>query len=50
MAADSAQFLARVWEQEAPGSDGPNFERIVRDAKNNLRDALTRLESELLAA
>jgi DNA polymerase III delta prime subunit len=50
LATDAAEFLAHVWEQEAPGADAPNFDRLVRDSKNNLRDALTRLESELLAA
>jgi DNA polymerase III gamma/tau subunit len=49
MAADGAAFLADVWSKESNGAESPNFERIVRDAKNNLRDALTRLESELLA-
>lgn len=50
LASAGAQFLADVWSKESNGADAPNFERIVRDAKNNLRDALTRLESELLAA
>ncbi len=46
----ASQFLADVWSKESNGADAPNFERLVRDAKNNLRDALTRLEGELLAA
>jgi DNA polymerase III gamma/tau subunit len=50
LASDGAEFLARVWSKESNGADAPNFERLIRDAKNNLRDALTRLESELLTA
>jgi DNA polymerase III delta prime subunit len=50
MAADGAAFLADVWQKEAPNADAPNFEKLVKESRNNLRDALTRLESELLAA
>ena len=49
LASDGAQFLARVWQQEAPNAAQPNFEKLVKESRNNLRDALTRLESELLA-
>ncbi len=50
LASDAAQFLADVWQQEAPGAEQPNFDKLIKDSRNNLRDALTRLESELLAA
>jgi DNA polymerase III gamma/tau subunit len=50
LAADAAQFLANIWEQEAPGAEQPNFDKLIKESRNNLRDALTRLESELLAA
>lgn len=50
LATDAAQFLADIWQKESNGAECPNFDRMVRDAKNNLREALTRLESELLAA
>jgi DNA polymerase III gamma/tau subunit len=45
----AAAFLANIWQQEAPGAAQPNFEKIMRDARNNIRDAVTRIESELLA-
>jgi len=50
LAEAAAAFLANVWQQEAPDAEQPNFDRLVKDSRNNLRDALTRLESELLAA
>ena len=49
MAGDAAAFLANIWQQEAPGAEQPNFDKIMRDSRNNLRDAVTRIESELLA-
>src|SRR5258708_38948397 len=50
MASDAAEFLSRVWEQETPGAEQPNFASIVKQSRNNLRDALTCLEREILAA
>jgi len=50
LATDAAAFLANVWQQEAPNVEQPNFEKLIKESRNNLRDALTRLESELLAA
>jgi len=50
LASDAAQFLADVWQKEAPHAERPNFEKLIKDSRNNLRDAFTRLESELLAA
>ncbi len=51
LAEPGAQHLQRIFEREAPTAiDKPNFLRIMRDAKNNLRDALMNLETELLAA
>ena len=47
---NSAAFLADIWQKESNGAECPNFEKLVKDSRNNLRDALTRLESELLAA
>ena len=45
-----AELLARVWAIEAkPGAEVPNFERISKDATNNVRTALMALELELLA-
>ena len=42
-----ADFLARVWRAKAPGAPAPNFKKL---ACGNLREALSRLESELLAS
>lgn len=50
MAEDTAQFLERVWEREAGQADKPDFLRIVRNAGNNVRNALNMLETEILAA
>lgn len=42
------ELLRRVWESEASGAPAPNFARIVKDATNNCREALMRLELALL--
>lgn len=45
-----AAFLAKVWEAETGWPGTLNFERIAKESTNNVREALNRLESELLAA
>jgi replication-associated recombination protein RarA len=52
MGPSGAEFLSKVWDKETPVSDAkkPNFAQILRDSRNNLRDALMTLEVELLAA
>jgi replication factor C small subunit len=45
-----ALFLAKVWESETGKPGTVNFERIAKDSTNNVREALNRLEVELLAA
>jgi len=50
IAAAGADLLARIWAAEAPSSPAPNFARILKDSTNNLRDALMKLELELMAA
>jgi replication-associated recombination protein RarA len=51
LAEPGAELLASIFQREAPdASEKPNFLRIMRDAKNNVRDALMSLETELLAA
>jgi replication-associated recombination protein RarA len=48
---DAAALLARVWECEAPaGVEAPNFARIVKDCKSNIRMALNELQQELTCA
>lgn len=46
---DAAAFLERIWEAEAPDAQPPNFARIVKDANNNIREAVMSLEMELMA-
>jgi replication-associated recombination protein RarA len=43
-----AALLARVWAIEAGDAPAPNFQRVVKDSKNNVRDALNTLEVELM--
>lgn len=51
MRAELAAFLKSVWDKETNGKETAlDFERIAKDATNNVRDALNRLEVELLAA
>lgn len=51
IAADAAQLLARIWSENAPqGAAAPNFARIVKDANNNVRESLMKLELELMVA
>lgn len=51
-----AAFLERVWDVEIGHSGNvadakrPDFERIVKNANNNIRDSLSVLEIEILAA
>ena len=50
MAPKMVELLASIWSQEAGDAEAPNFVRIVKDAKNNVRDAINTLEVELMAA
>ena len=50
LASEATALLARVWQAEAPqGAESPNFARLVKESNNNVREALQRLETELLA-
>ena len=42
-------FLRRVWDAESNGAPEPNIERLSREAKNNVRESLMRLELELMS-
>ena len=46
---DIAAFLDRVWHSEAGNGNGPDLSRLVKDSRNNVRDALMTLEVELMA-
>jgi replication-associated recombination protein RarA len=48
---DATDLLAEIWRQEAPAAaPAPNFARIVKDACNNVREALQVLEIEIMLA
>jgi putative ATPase len=50
LAEPGAALLESIWTRETQSTEKPNFLRLMRDAKNNVRDALMSLETELLAA
>ena len=51
LANETATHLAKVWEGENGSTENaPDFLRICKNAKNNVRDALQSLEAEILAA
>lgn len=50
IAKDTAALLETVWTAENPSAPAPNFARIVKESNNNVRESLTRLETELLLA
>lgn len=45
-----AQLLESIWNSESASDLRPNFSRIVKDSANNVREALMRLETELMAS
>jgi len=51
IAKDAAELLERVWDAETDNpTERPNFARIVKDATNNVREALNRLQVEIMMA
>ena len=51
IATEAAALLERVWDENAPSSAArPNFARLVKESNNNVREALMRLETELMLA
>jgi len=51
IAKDAADLLSRVWDAETTNpATKPNFQRIVKDANNNVREALNQLQVEILMA
>lgn len=44
-----AQLLETIWNSESASNLRPNFTRIVKDSANNVREALMKLETELMA-
>lgn len=49
MAGDIADYLETVWHAEGGNGNGPDFGRLAKECRNNVRDCLGRLEVELLA-
>jgi DNA polymerase III delta prime subunit len=49
MAGDIAAYLDTVWHAEGGNGDGPDLARLAKEARNNVRDCLMRLEVELMA-
>jgi replication factor C subunit 2/4 len=50
LAGEITGLLSTIWQRETNGAESPNFQRIVKDSCNNVRDALMTLETEILAA
>ena len=49
MSGEITKLLASIWASEAGNAEPPNFARIVKDARNNIRDSVNTLEVELMA-
>jgi len=49
MAGEIAEYLDRVWHAEGGNGSGPDFARLAKESRNNVRDALMKLEVELMA-
>jgi replication-associated recombination protein RarA len=51
MSSETAAHLQNIWQAETGSTENaPDFLRICKNVRNNVRDALQALESELLAA
>jgi hypothetical protein len=49
MAGEIAEYLAAVWHSEGGNGNGPDFARLAKECRNNVRDCLMRLEVELMS-
>lgn len=48
---DVASLLERVWDAETDNPvERPNFQRIVKESNNNVRESLMRLQTEIMSA
>src|SRR6267154_590037 len=51
IAKEATELLARVWDAETDNpAERPNFQRIVKESNNNVREALNRLQVEIMMA
>lgn len=48
ISSEAAALLERIWNENAAGSPAPNFARIVKESNNNVREALMKLETEIM--
>ena len=49
MAGEIADYLDKVWHAEGGNGNAPDLARLAKESRNNVRDALMKLEVELLA-
>jgi DNA polymerase III gamma/tau subunit len=49
MASEIAEHLNKVWHAEGGNGNGPDLTRLAKESRNNVRDALMKLELELMA-
>jgi DNA polymerase III gamma/tau subunit len=49
MASEIAAYLDRVWHAEGGNGNTPDLVRLAKDSRNNVRDCLMNLETELMA-
>ena len=49
MASDIADYLEKVWHTEGGNGNAPDLARLAKESRNNVRDALMKLELELMA-
>jgi DNA polymerase III gamma/tau subunit len=49
MAGDIAAYLDRIWHAEGGNGNAPDLVRLAKDSRNNVRDALMKLEVEIMA-
>jgi DNA polymerase III gamma/tau subunit len=49
MSSEITAYLSKVWRAEGGNGNAPDFERLAKDSRNNVRDCLMRLDVELLA-
>jgi len=49
MAGEIAAYLDTIWHAEGGNGDTPDLARLAKESRNNVRDALMKLEIELMA-
>ena len=47
---ETADLLARVWDNEVRDAEAPNFARIVKESNNNIRESLQQLQKYIRRA